>query len=320
MKNTDWTVKSKMEKANNVLKTTSAAGLMTQIRKKKKCYFFLLPFFTLFTVFTVIPVIVAMVLSLTQYNVLEAPKFIGFQNYIQLFFYDDLFSTVFTNTLTIALFIGPLGYLMALLVAWMINELSPALRTVLVVLCYAPSISGNAYLIWTLMFSGDAYGYLNSWLMTFNVISEPIQWLTDTKYMMICVIIVSLWMSLGTGFLSFVAGLQGIDRSLYESAAIDGVHNRWQELWFITLPSMKPQLMFGAVMSITSAFSVGDVCNNLCGNPSTDYAVHTMVNHMQDYGNARYEMGYACAISTFLFVLMLVSNQLIKKLLKRVGE
>lgn len=295
-------------------------GLWSRMKKKKSCYLFLLPFFLLFTVSTVIPVVVAIGLSFTQYNVLEAPQFIGAQNYIQMIFYDDLFPTVLSNTLTMALFIGPIGYLMALLVAWMINELSPALRTLLVILFYAPSISGNAYLIWTLMFSGDAYGYLNSWMMTLNIIREPIQWLTDTQYMMTCVILVSLWMSLGTGFLSFVAGLQGIDRSLYESAAIDGVHNRWQELWFVTLPSMKPQLMFGAVLSITGAFSVGEVCNNLCGNPSTDYAVHTLVNHMQDYGNARYEMGYACAISTFLFVLMMASNQLINRLLRKVGN
>ncbi len=296
------------------------AGLWKQMRKKKICYLFLLPFFSLFLLFTVIPVLMAIGLSFTSYNVLEAPQFNGIQNYIQLFFYDDLFPTTISNTLTMAVFIGPLGYLIALLVAWMINELTPVLRTILVVLFYAPSISGNAYLIWTLLFSGDAYGYLNAWLMQLNIISEPIQWLTDTSYMMACVIIVSLWMSLGTGFLSFVAGLQGIDRSLYESAAIDGVSNRWQELWFVTLPSMKPQLLFGAVMSITSAFSVGDVCTNLCGNPSTDYAVHTLVNHMQDYGNTRYEMGYACAMSAFLFLLMMVSNQLIQRLLRRVGN
>lgn len=295
-------------------------SIFKQMRKKKHCYFFLAPFFILFTLFTVIPVIMAIGLSFTSFNVFETPKLVGLQNYIQMIFYDDLFTKSLSNTLTMALFIGPLGYLISLVVAWSINELSPTIRTILVVLFYAPSISGNAYMIWTLMFSGDAYGYLNAWAKSLNLISEPIQWLTDTKYMMVCVIIVSLWMSLGTGFLSFVAGLKGIDRSLYESAAIDGVSNRWQELWYVTLPSMKPQLLFGAVLSISSAFSVGEVCTNLCGNPSTDYAVHTLVNHMQDYGNTRYEMGYACAIATFLFILMIATNKLINKLLKKVGD
>ncbi len=295
-------------------------SVLRQMKKKKHCYLFLAPFFILFLLFTVVPVLMAMGLSFTSFNVFEAPKFVGLKNYVQLFFYDDLFIKSFSNTLTIAIFVGPLGYLLSLVVAWSINELAPALRTVLVVLFYAPSISGNAYMIWTLMFNGDAYGLLNAWGKKFGLINEPIQWLTDTKYMMICVIVVSLWMSLGTGFLSFVAALQGIDRSLYESAAIDGVHNRWQELWFVTLPSMKPQLLFGAVLAITGAFSVGEVCTNLCGNPSTDYAVHTLLNHMQDYGNTRYEMGYACAISTFLFVLMMGANQLVNKLLRRVGS
>lgn len=295
-------------------------SIFKQMQKKKHCYFFLAPFFILFTLFTVIPVIMAIGLSFTSFNVFETPKLVGLQNYIQMIFYDDLFTKSLSNTLTMALFIGPLGYLISLIVAWSINELSPTIRTILVVLFYAPSISGNAYMIWSLMFSGDAYGYLNAWAKSLNLISEPIQWLTDTKYMMVCVIIVSLWMSLGTGFLSFVAGLKGIDRSLYESAAIDGVSNRWQELWYVTLPSMKPQLLFGAVLSISSAFSVGEVCTNLCGNPSTDYAVHTLVNHMQDYGNTRYEMGYACAIATFLFILMISTNKLINRLLKKVGD
>ena len=295
-------------------------SVLKQIKKKKHCYLFLAPFFTLFLLFTVIPVLMAMGLSFTSFNIFETPKFVGIKNYVQLFFYDDLFIKSFSNTLTIAIFVGPLGYLLSLVVAWSINELAPALRTVLVVLFYAPSISGNAYMIWTLMFNGDAYGLLNAWGKKLGFINEPIQWLTDTKYMMICVIVVSLWMSLGTGFLSFVAALQGIDRTLYESAAIDGVHNRCQELWFVTLPSMKPQLLFGAVLAITGAFSVGEVCTNLCGNPSTDYAVHTLLNHMQDYGGTRYEMGYACAISTFLFVLMMGANQLVNKLLRRVGS
>jgi len=296
------------------------ASVLKQMKKKKHCYLFLAPFFTLFLLFTVVPVLMAMGLSFTSFNVFEAPKFVGLKNYVQMFFYDDLFIKSFSNTLTIAIFVGPIGYLLSLVVAWSINELATALRAGLVMLFYAPSISGNAYMIWTLMFNGDAYGLLNAWGMQFGLINEPIQWLTDTKYMMLCVIIVSLWMSLGTGFLSFVAALQGIDRSLYESAAIDGVHNRWQELWFVTLPSMKPQLLFGAVLAITGAFSVGEVCTNLCGNPSTDYAVHTLLNHMQDYGNTRYEMGYACAISTFLFILMMGANQLVNKLLRRVGS
>ena len=292
---------------------------LVQMKKKKHCYAFLAPFFILFFFFTCIPVLAAVGLSLTSYNAMEAPKFVGLQNYAHLFFKDDLFPQALSNTLTMALFVGPGGYLFSLLVAWMINELSRGWRTFLVVLFYAPSISGNAYMIWSLLLSGDSYGFINSWLLDFGLIFAPIQFLTDTKYMMIVVIIVSLWISLGTGFLSFVAGLQGIDKSLYESGAIDGIRNRWQELWHITLPSMKPQLVFGAVLSISGAFSAGAVGETLCGNPSTDYAVHTLVNHMMDYAGVRCEMGYACAISTVLFAMTILTNKLINRLLRKVG-
>ena len=201
----------------------------------------------------------------------------------------------------------------------MINDLGPKLKSVFVLLFYAPSISGNMYLIWKILFSDDANGYVNSMLMYIGVIDEPIYWLTDTKYMLGIVIAVSLWMSMGTGFLSFVAGLQGVDSSLLEAGSIDGIKNRWQELWFIIIPSMKPQLMFGAVMSITAAFSVGDVTSQLCGMPSTDYAAHTVVNHLVDYGSTRFQMGYASAIATVLFLVMLICNKLFRKLLQKVG-
>lgn len=295
------------------------AGVLTAMRKKGYCYLFLLPFFSLFLLFTVIPVLSAMGLSLTYYNILEAPRFVAFDNYIRLVFYDEIFGKAFLNTITMAVVIGPVGYLSALLFAWMITELSRGLRTLLTVLLYLPSISGNMYMIWKLLLSGDAYGFINGLLLNTGFIQEPIQFLTDTRYMMTVVIVVSLWMSLGTSFLSFVAGLQGIDSSLYEAGTMDGIKNRWQELWYITLPSMKPQLLFGAVMSITGAFSVGDVSTNMCGNPSTDYAVQTMINHMDDYGGIRFEMGYACAISTILFLLMVGCNKLIQRLLRKVG-
>ena len=247
------------------------------------CY--LGPFLIFFTLFTVLPVVISMFLSFTNYNVFETPKFIGFQNYMELLFSDDTFLIALKNTLVIALISGPVGYLASLLVAWFINDLNPKIRPLMVLFFYAPSISGGAYMIWQIMFSGDAYGYANSILMYLNIIDEPIQWLTDAKYMLGLVIAVQIWMSLGSGFLSFVAGLRGIDRSYYEVGYVEGIRNRWQELWYVTLPSLKPQLIFGAVMSISGAFGCGAVSTALCGFPSTDYAAHTILNHMEDYGH-----------------------------------
>ena len=277
------------------------------------------PFLLIFLVFTILPVVISIVLSFTYYNVLEMPRFVFLDNYLSLFLNDDEFIIAIKNTLVISLITGPAGYLLSLLLAWFINDLRPALRSVMVLIFYAPSISGGVYLIWSVMFSGDTYGYFNAILSYLGLIDEPIQWLTDPKYMLTIVIVVTIWQSLGAGFLSFVAGLQNVDRSFYEAGYIEGVQNRWQELWYITLPTIKPQLMFGAVMSITGSFSAGAVSSALCGMPSTDYAAHTMINHLEDYGSIRFEMGYASAIATILFVIMVALNEVIQKLLSKVG-
>ena len=295
-------------------------NIFKTIRKNKFCYLYLAPFFILFGIFVIAPVVMAIILSFTSYNLTQPPQFVGIANYTALFFSDTVFTKSMVNTLTMAIVVGPFSYIGALILAWALNELSPKLRTALVFFIYAPSISGNAFIIWQLLFSGDQFGYINSLLLNWGLISEPIYFLFDTKYMMTVVIIVTMWMSMGTQFLSFVAGLQGLDHALFEAGWIDGIRNRWQELWFITLPQLKPQLMFGAVMSITGAFTVGNVGAMLCGNPSTEYAVHTLVNHMTDYATVKYEFGYACAIATLLFLAMIACNELIKLLLKNVGR
>lgn len=178
----------------------------------------------------------------------------------------------------------------------------------------------SVYTVWTLLFSNDEYGYINGVLMRLGFIREAIQWLADTDYMMTVVIICVLWTSMGAGFLSFVAGFRSMDKQYYEAGQVDGIRNRWQELWFITLPMMRPQLMFGAIMSITAAFSIHDVTIALMGFPSTDYAVHTVVNHLYDYGYLRFDLGYASAISTVLFLLMMGANRLVGRMLRKVGQ
>lgn len=288
-------------------------------KRNKGCYLFLAPYAILFITFFILPVCTSIFFSFTYYNILEPPRFIGLQNYINLILQDDIFITAIKNTFMIAVITGPLGYILAFLFAWLINELPRWLRTIAVIVFYSPSIAGNVYMIFGIIFRGDAYGWLNGLLIEMGIIDGPILWLTNPQYMMKICMIVILWMSLGTGFLSFVAGLQGVDKSQFEAGYMDGVKNRWQELWYITLPNMKPMLMFGAVMSITQAFGVCDVTMALCGFPSTDYAARTVVTHLVDYGSTRFEMGYASAIATLLFLVMILCNKAIQNLLRRVG-
>ena len=290
-----------------------------QASKNKVAYAFLLPYMIVFTTFTVLPVILSIFYGFTYYNILEPAKFIGIDNYVDLFLSDDIFIKAVKNTFIFAVITGPAGYVLSLLVAWLINELNPKIRAIFVLMFYAPSISGNAYMIWKLIFSSDAYGYLNAILMNLGILSAPVEWLKNERYTLGIVIFVSIWMSLGTSFLSFIAGLQGVDKSLYESGALDGIKNRWQELWYITLPSIRPQMMFAAVLSITNAFAVSDVSINLAGFPSVKYSAHTVVTHLMDYGNTRFEMGYASAIATILFVVMVLCNKLVNKFIKKVG-
>jgi len=290
------------------------------IKKDSKLYLALLPFFLIFFTFSVLPVLKAVYYSFTYFNIFQAPRWTGFQNYKNLFLHDPIFIKAIVNTFIFAIITGPVGYFISLFLAWLINDFSPKIRASLTVVFYAPSISGQLYLVWSLMFSGDSNGFINGFLISSGVINEPVQWLTDPAFMMGVIIVVALWMSLGAGFLSFIAGLQGVDKNLYEAGSIDGIKNRYQEFWFITLPSIRPQLMFGAVMSITSAFASSDIMMALAGFPSTDYAAHTIVTHLQDYGIIRFDMGYACAIAVVLFGIMVAVNQFIQTTLRKVGR
>lgn len=294
--------------------------MMSKIKKYKSDYLFMAPYLVIFLLFQVLPVLMSIVLSFTSFNVFEKPSFIGLTNYVKMFFDDDLFMTAFANTMVLTIITGPIGYVLSFGIAWMVNEFSPKLRSFLTLLFYIPSLTGGMAAIWIIVFNGDQYGILNGVLMSLNAIFEPIQWLTDTDYMMGAAIVIAIWMSLGTSFLAFVAGFRTVDEKLYEAAAIDGIKNRFQELWYITLPSMKPQLMFGAVMSITSAFGVSAIISQIFGFPSTGYRLYTLVHMLEDYGGQRFEMGYASAVATVLFILMVVLNRAVQKIIAKVGN
>ena len=285
------------------------------MKTNKACYAMLLPFMSLFIIFTVVPVVMSLPMGFTNFNMIETRKFVGLSNFYTLFLNDDVFLIAVRNTLIFAIFTGPFSYILSFIIAWLINEMNAFLKTFFTFVFYAPSMTTSVYVTWQLILSGDSYGYLNAVLIDLGILNEPAQWLTDTNYILTVVIIVQLWMSMGAGFLAIRAGFQNIDKSMYEAGAIEGIKNRWQELFYITIPSMGPQLLFAAVIQISASFTVGVVGQNLVGLPSTDYAAHTIMNHATDYGNIRYEMGYASAICFVLFAAMLLANKGINWLL-----
>lgn len=303
-------------------KAVNKVTLFDEIKKNKASYGLMAPYLIIFTIFTVLPVIMSLVLSFTYFDMISAPKFTGLANYTRLILHDDVFLIALRNTLILAVIVGPLSYAFSFIFAWLINELPKVLKWILTVIFYAPSISGSAFLLWQLIFHGDIYGYLNSFLLRLGIIDAPILWLQTPGNALWIIIVVQLWLSLGISFLSFVAGLQTVDKTLYEAGAIDGIRNRWQELWYITLPQMKSQLMFGALMQITTSFSIGMISIDLLGFPSVDYSGHTIITHLIDFGagSQRQELGYASAIATVLFLMMMVANLGVQKLIRRVGE
>ena len=280
----------------------------------------LAPFLIAFLLFMVIPVAASIVLSFFRFDMLGMPEFIGFDNYFRMIMEDKVFGISLANTLYFAVITGPVGFMLSFILAWFINELGPKARSLLSFLFYSPALMGNVYFIWQVMFSGDSYGYVNSLLISLNVISEPIQWFSNPNYSMTLVILIQLWMSMGVSFLANISGLQNVDTTIYEAAAIDGVKNRWQELWYLTLPSMKNILLFSAVMQIQASFSVSGIATTLTGNPSVNYSTHTIVTHLTDVSGVRYEMGYAAAISVFLFLMMAFARIGIGKLLDATGK
>ena len=296
-------------------------NLFKEIKKNKISYLLIAPYCILFILFYLVPVCMSIGLSFTYFNILEPARFVGWKNYIDLFFADEVFLKAVKNTFLFAIITGPIGYFLALFIAWMINDIKNSkIRAFMTLIFYAPTISGQAYIVWKYIFSSDTYGMANGWLMKWGLTYQPILWFEDEKYIAPILIIVVLWMSMGTGFLSFIAGLQNVDRSLYEAGYMDGITNRFQELWYITLPAMKEQLMFGAVMTITSSFAIHDQLAALAGFPSVNYAAHTVVSHLIDYGTVRFEMGYASAIATLLFMVMILCNKLVQSLLRKVGK
>ena len=311
-------VESPLKKKNN--KPVDKFSVWYRMKDKKACYFMMAPFLILFFVFTVLPVLTSIGLSFTYFNMLQTPQWNGLLNYQTLFVEDSIFLICVRNTLVFGLITGPVSYILCFVFAWMINDLNPKVRTILTVILYAPSISGGVYTIWTYIFSGDQYGLVNSFLMQLGLVDDPIRWLEDSQYVLTIVIIVQLWLSLGTGFLTFIAGFQSLNQELFEAGAIDGIKNRFQQLWYITIPQMYGQMVLSAVLQIGASFSVSSICIALAGFPSANYAAETVVTHIYDYGSIRFEMGYASAIAVVLFAAMVIFNNAVQKVLRGVAH
>ena len=281
---------------------------------------FLMPYVILFMIFIVIPVIAAIALSFTNYDAIQRPEFVGFLNYINLLTQDEIFMQyVLPNTCVFAFIVGPVGYVLSFLLAWMLAQISKVPRTILALLIYSPSLTSGVAMsvVWKIIFASDQMGYANYFLMELGIITEPMLFTSDADFLLPIMIIVSLWSSMGVGFLAILAGILNINPEYYGAAMIDGMRNRFQEIFYITIPQMKPQMMFAAVMAVVNTFSVGAIGVQLSGsNPTPGYAGQLIVNHIEDYGFLRYEMGYASTVSLVLLVFIYTISKVAGKVFK----
>ncbi|MCB8978508.1 MAG: sugar ABC transporter permease [Ardenticatenaceae bacterium] len=288
------------------------------LSKEGSAYAFLSAYGLMFTIFIIVPVLVAIFLSFTFFDTIQTPSFIGLKNYIALLTADDIFMRyVLPNTIKFAVLVGPGGYVLSFMLAWMLAQLPKVPRTIFALILYSPSMTTGVAMavVWKTLFSGDQNGYLNSFLLGLNAIQEPIQWLQSPQYLMTIMIVVTLWSSMGVGFLAMLAGILEINPELYEVGSLDGISNRFQEIIHITIPSMKPQMLFGAVMAIVGTFQAGAIGVTLSGaNPTPQYAGQLIVNHIEDYGFLRYEMGYAAAVSVVLLLMVLFFSRVANRL------
>ena len=287
--------------------------------RRWQLYVLLAPFLIIFSLMIVLPVLASMILSFFNFDMVSLPSFAGLDNYIRMLLHDNIFPIVLKNTILLAILTGPAGFLRCFVLARFINEFGRTARTLFSFMFYAPSLAGSAVFIWQILFSSDSYGYINSFLLSAGFIIEPIAWLSNADYIVPIVVAVQLWSSLGISFLSNLSGLQNINTELYEAGAIDGIRNRWQELWYITLPGMKHMLLFSAVMQISSAFSISSIIQQLAGYPTVGYAADTIVSYLNDVGTVKYEMGYASALSVILFLLMVLTRWITNKLINKAG-
>jgi multiple sugar transport system permease protein len=278
------------------------------IKNELSAFAFISPFLIIFALFIVIPVAAAIGLSFTYFNTIQAPRFIGFENFVNLITQDNAFMMyILPNTFKFALLVGPGGYALSFWLAWLLAQIPRKSRTLLTLAIYSPSLTAAVAMavIWLVIFSGNASGYLNHFLMNLAIINEPVQWTQSPHYLMPIMVVVTLWNSMGVGFLAMLAGILNINSEMYEAGYIDGIKNRLQEVWYITIPSMKPQMLFGAVMAVVGTFQAGAIGVQLSGaNPTPQNAGQLMINHIEDYGFLRYEMGYASAVSVVLLIIV----------------
>ncbi|MFA6448881.1 MAG: sugar ABC transporter permease [bacterium] len=264
-------------------------------------FLFLLPFLVAFILFRLGPVIGGFMISLTEWNIVGAPKFIGIANYTRLM-HDPAFWTAMVNTLYFVGMSVPLLVGLGLGLALLYNQ--PAKSAVFGrVATFAPYVMMPTVvgLLWKWIYD-TRFGLLNYYLVKLHIPAIP--WLTDVNMAMPAVVIATLWWNVGYTMVIFLAGLQDIPEELYEAARIDGA-GRWGCFRHVTLPLLKPTTFFIIVITLINSFQVFDQVFVMTNGGPLSRTI-TLVQYLYKVGFQDYQLGYASAVAYILFLMLMI--------------
>lgn len=287
--------------------------LPTRTREAAAGYLFLLPNFLGFLLFSLLPVLASVGISATDWNISGEFQFIGADNYKEMFTSDPKFYTILWNTFYFTILYVPLVVIIALGLALLVNK---AFKFIVVFrfMYFLPVVTSAvaASMVFQWIYNKE-FGLLNYLLALVGL--PKVAWLTDQSVVMFSVVIVNIWKNAGKLMVIYLAGLQGIPSFLYEAAEIDGA-NGVQKFFSITVPMISPTTFFILITSVIDSFQVFEIVFTLTGGGPLD-ATRTLVTYIYDMSFTRFRMGYACALSIILFVIIFIFTVFQFKLQKK---
>jgi len=265
---------------------------------------FLLPNLLGFFTFVAFPTFSSLIISFYDYALVGTPRFIGLENYRRLLFEDPLFLQVLLNTFYyVFAYVASNIILSVILAVWLTSYtgFSSFFRAVFFVPVIIPTVA--VALIFRLLYLPQV-GLINVFLSNLGI--PDIRWLSDPRFSMPAIIIMSVWMGFGYNLVIFIAGLKGIPSSVLEAAKIDGANN-WKTFWSIKLPLLSPYVFFATIMTVIFSFQVFDQTYILTGGGPIN-STNTLVLYMYQQGFEFFRMGYASAIAWVLFILVFIAT------------
>lgn len=277
----------------------SEETFLQKLNKQKVSYLFIALPAVLFFVFQLAPVFISFLWSFTRYDVIHPPVFVGLDNYKNILFNDPLFWKAIGNTLVYVVGVVPIGICFSLILAVAIDQ-KIKFKNFFKSIFFLPTVTAivAVSVIWKWLYAGEKYGLLNYLIMKLGF--QPIDWLASPAWTMPSIMIMSIWAGVGYNMILFLAGLQTIPHVMYEAAEIDGA-GFWKKFFHVTLPLLKPTIVFVTMMSFIFSFQVFEQVYIMTGGQGGIGGVLnsalTIVAYLYDKGFQKFQMGYASALA-----------------------